>query len=167
VHIELVAMAQRAHRQGLAAELATVIRDEIIDRFTQLDREHLIVTASVHPENVECRPSVRVPSSRSRRRPARATTSGVRSTTCCSTDSGNDVREEDPNASAGGGRRLCLDRHLAQERLPGERPQLEADHALLGESGMRLGRAALRFSKTGRRLGQDVLLVLDDLEREV
>jgi hypothetical protein len=55
VHIELVAVAQRAHRQGLAAELATVIRNEIIDRFTQLDREHLVVTACVHPDNAECR----------------------------------------------------------------------------------------------------------------
>lgn len=55
VHIEAVAVAQRAHRQGLAAELAAVVQADIVDRFTQLDREHLLVTAFVHPQNSECR----------------------------------------------------------------------------------------------------------------
>lgn len=54
MHFELVAVASRAQRQGLAAELGSVVQSEIIDRFTQLGREHLVVTAHVHPENVEC-----------------------------------------------------------------------------------------------------------------
>lgn len=54
VHIELVAVAKRAHRSGLAAELASVVQNDIIDRFSQLGRDHLLVTAYVHPENVEC-----------------------------------------------------------------------------------------------------------------
>jgi RimJ/RimL family protein N-acetyltransferase len=55
VHIDLVAVAKRAHRQGIAARLAEVVAADIIDRFTQLGRDCLIVTAYVHPENQESR----------------------------------------------------------------------------------------------------------------
>lgn len=55
VHIELVAVAQQSHRQGLAADLAKEVRSQIIDWWTQLEREYVMVTAFVHPENVECR----------------------------------------------------------------------------------------------------------------
>ena len=48
-----------AKLRWLASELQRerhpLIRNEIIDRFTQLDREHLVVTACVHPDNAECR----------------------------------------------------------------------------------------------------------------
>lgn len=55
VHIELVAVAQRAHRQGIAAQLAEVVKGEIFDRWHQLGRDHLMVTAYVHPKNAESR----------------------------------------------------------------------------------------------------------------
>ena len=55
IHIDLIAVAQRAQGKGVATKLGEFLQDEILSRFTQFERDRVIVTACVHPENAESR----------------------------------------------------------------------------------------------------------------